>query len=58
MSTPSEHLAQRILDRLVREERILEKDRSKLERQVAEGRLNREDWRFAIELAASSGGSR
>jgi hypothetical protein len=51
METPSEKLALLILDRLIESKVLLPSDRDKLQSKLAEGKLTRDDWRLAIELA-------
>ena len=50
MESPSLQLADKILDRLVKEHLLSEGDKAKLRTKLAEGKLRAEDWRFALEL--------
>jgi hypothetical protein len=56
MDTPSEHLAAKILERLIAEKLLTENDRKKLLAKLGNGDLKPEDWRLAVELAGSKGG--
>ncbi|MEA3277598.1 MAG: hypothetical protein U9Q81_20405 [Pseudomonadota bacterium] len=49
--TPSGQLADTILDKLIDNGLVLEKNRKRLRDNLANGRLKAEDWRLAIELA-------
>lgn len=51
MDTPSEQLASKILERLIKERLLTPDDRAKLLSKLAEGKLKSEDWHLAIELA-------
>lgn len=51
MEAPSVQLADKILDRLVKENLLLAEDKTKLRAKLAEGKLKAEDWRLALELA-------
>lgn len=51
METTSTQLAAKVLDRLLQEKLIRAEDRTKLHLKLAEGKLNSEDWRLAIELS-------
>jgi hypothetical protein len=51
MDTPSEALAARITERLVREKLITAEAAIRLRPKLAEGKLRPEDWRLALELA-------
>lgn len=51
METPSLQLADRILERLVKENLLPASDKAKLREKLAEGKLKAEDWRLALELA-------
>lgn len=53
MKSPSLQLADKILDRLVKEHLLSEEDKAKLRTKLAEGKLRAEDWRLALELAQS-----
>lgn len=50
MDTPSQTLAARIAERLVREGLITAEAAKKIQPKLAEGRLRAEDWRLPIEL--------
>ncbi len=51
MDTPSEALAAKITERLVREGLITAEAAKRLRPKLVEGTLQPEDWRLAIELA-------
>ncbi|MDO8541191.1 MAG: hypothetical protein Q7S40_12200 [Opitutaceae bacterium] len=51
MDTPSQALAAKITDRLVREGLITVAAAKKIQTQLAEGKLRAEDWRLPVELA-------
>jgi hypothetical protein len=51
MDTPSQALAVKITERLVREGLITAEAAKHLQPKLAEGKLRPEDWRLAIELA-------
>jgi len=51
MDTPSQALAAKITERLVREGLITAEAANKLQPKFAEGKLRPEDWRLPIELA-------
>lgn len=51
MSTPSQALATRIADRLVKEGLLTAEAAKKIHMNLAEGKLRPEDWRLPIELA-------
>jgi hypothetical protein len=51
LSTPSEHLAARIVDRLVAERLVRPDHAPRLLPMVAEGKLRPEHWRLVIERA-------
>ena len=51
MNTPSQALAEKITERLVREGLITAEAAKKIQPKLAEGRLQVEDWRLPIELA-------
>lgn len=53
MDTPSYKLAERIIDRLTKEQLLAGKDGSKLLTKLASGGLRAEDWRLPIEVATS-----
>ncbi|MGA2226162.1 MAG: hypothetical protein ABSH41_17125 [Syntrophobacteraceae bacterium] len=51
METPSHKLAEKIIERLIREELLTDKHGKKLLPKLAEGKLSQEDWSLAIELS-------
>ena len=51
MDTPSQALAAKITERLVREGLITADAAKKIQPRFAEGKLRAEDWRLPIELA-------
>ena len=51
MNTPSEELAQKIVERLVAEHLLMPEDTVKLLPKLAEGKMRPEDWRLAVEKA-------
>jgi hypothetical protein len=51
MNTPSQALAARITDRLVKEGLLTVEAARKIQVNLAEGKLRPEDWRLPIELA-------
>lgn len=51
MDTPSQALAAKITERLVREGLITAEAAKRLQPKLAEGKLRPEDWRLPIELA-------
>ncbi len=51
MGTPSEQLAARIVERLIKEKILLAEDGKKIEGKLAKGELRSEDWRLHIEKA-------
>lgn len=51
MDTPSQALAAKITERLVREELITADAAKRIQPKLAEGKLRAEDWRLPIELA-------
>ena len=51
MSSPSQNLAQIIIEKLIAENLILAEDEKRLLPKLAEGKLRTEDWRLAIEKA-------
>jgi hypothetical protein len=51
MDTPSEILAKRITDRLVKEGLLIEAVAEKARSTIASGKMRAEDWRLSIELA-------
>lgn len=56
MTTPSQQLAARIQERLVKEGLLTGEEGKKLQPALAEGELQAEDWRLAIELSAEKKG--
>jgi hypothetical protein len=52
MSTPSEKLAERIVERLVRERLLSRQEARKILTKLGQGKLQPEDWRAAIETSA------
>jgi hypothetical protein len=51
MSSPSEKLAERILNRLVQEKLLSKQEAKKLAPKLPEGRVRSEDWRLAVEVS-------
>lgn len=51
MSTPSDQLARRIVDRLLAERLIGQADAARLAVGIAQGETGAKDWRLAIERA-------
>ena len=51
MDTPSQTLAQRITERLVREGLLTEQNAKAIQTKLADGTLQEEDWRLPIEVA-------
>jgi hypothetical protein len=51
METPSEMLAKKILERLIKEKLLTEDSAKKLLPKFIEGKLHSEDWRLPIELS-------
>lgn len=56
MSTPSNQLAQRIVDRLLAENLIRLADAARLAAGIAQGKARAEDWRLAVEKALPESG--
>ena len=52
MSTPSEKLAEKIVERLIQEKLLTKQEGKKILPKMAEGTLRPEDWRLPIELSA------
>ena len=52
MNTPSEKLAERIIERLIQEKLLTKQEGKKILPKMAEGKLLSEDWRLPIELSA------
>lgn len=57
MSTPSETLTARILDRLVHEGLLDEKQRGRMAPKLTDGSLSAEDWRLLVELSMTPRGT-
>ena len=55
MDTPSQTLAAKIADRLVKEGLLSEDAANKIQPKLADGKLRPEDWRLPIELAKQKG---
>ena len=55
MDTPSQKLAKKIVDRLVREKLVTQQDADKIFPKLADGKLQAEDWRLPLELNKSKG---
>lgn len=53
MSTPSEVLAHKIIERLIAENLLTQNDGERMVTKLAAGRLRAEDWRLPIELATA-----
>ncbi len=51
MDTPSQALAAKITERLVREGLVTAEAAKKIQPKLADGKLRAEDWRLPIELA-------
>lgn len=51
METPSDMLAKRIADRLVKEGLFIESAAKKAQSAIAAGKMSPEDWRLPVELA-------
>jgi polyhydroxyalkanoate synthesis regulator phasin len=56
MDTPSQALAAKIIDRLVREGVMNADAAKKIQPMLADGKLRVEDWRIPIELAGQKEG--
>lgn len=56
MDTPSDKLACKIVERLVRENLVTEQEGKKILPKLAQGKLLAEDWQLAIELSAAKEG--
>lgn len=54
MSTPAEVLAKKIINKLVAEDLLLERDREKALIKILSGKMKPEDWRLPIEMAVKS----
>lgn len=50
METPSQTLASKIIERLIREELITAEAAKAIQPKLADGKLRAEDWRLPIEL--------
>jgi len=55
MDTPSRVLAEKIVDRLIKEKLLAPEAAKKFLPQLADGKLRAEDWRLPIELGAGKG---
>lgn len=55
MSSPSQDLAQRIVDKLIAENLVLVADAKTAQAKIADGKMFAEDWRLAIEKAIDKG---
>ena len=53
VETPSEKLARKIIERLIREGLITEQAGAKMLPKLADGTLQAEDWRLPLELGNS-----
>jgi hypothetical protein len=53
METPSEKLARKIIDRLIRESLVTEQAGNTMLTKLAAGTLQAEDWRLPLELGKS-----
>ena len=51
MTSPSEELAQKIIDRLVQEKLLTLERSQRLVNKLANGRISTEDWKVDIELS-------
>lgn len=56
MDTPSQLLAAKIVERLVKEKLMTAAAAKKLQPQLADGKLRAEDWRLPIELGVGKDG--
>jgi len=56
MTSPSAQLAQEIIDQLITEKILLPEDRKALILKLAEGKLQAEDWKLALEKKLDEGG--
>lgn len=52
MSTPSQDLAKKILEKLIAENLVTPDDEKKLLPKLAEGKMRSEDWKLTIEKGA------
>lgn len=55
MDSPSQDLAQRIVDKLVAENLVLAADAKAAQSKIADGRMSAEDWRLVVEKAIDKG---
>jgi hypothetical protein len=53
MDSPSDALAQRIVDKLVKEKILTAAEARKLLPKLVEGKLRQEDWRLAVEISST-----
>lgn len=53
--SPSEQLAIKIADALIEKELVTDADASRMQQQMAAGKLKSEDWRILIEKAIDKG---
>lgn len=51
MKIPSQQLAEKIIDRLVREKLLTLQESAKILSKLAEGKIRAEDWRLALEIS-------
>ena len=52
MSSPSEKLAEKIIEKLIHEKLLSKQEAKKILPKLAEGKLRPEDWRLSIEISA------
>lgn len=55
MATPSEQLAAKIVDRLVREKLLVEADAGKITEKIIQEKMKPEEWRLYIEKGIDAG---
>lgn len=55
MTTPSEQLAAKIVDRLVREKLLVEADAGKITDKIIQEKMKPEEWRLYIEKGIDAG---
>jgi hypothetical protein len=53
MNSPSERLAERILEKLIQEKLLSKQEAKKLLPKLADGKVRPEDWRLAVEISMS-----
>jgi hypothetical protein len=53
MNSPSERLAERILNKLVQQKLLSKQEAKKLLPKVAEGRVRAEDWKLAVDISTA-----